>query len=100
VAFRSHLDGSSHVLTPEVAIAVQEQLGSDVAMILDECPAGDADRSAVSAAAERTARWARRAAAARSRTDQAVFGIVQGGTHDDLRAESARAIVDIGFDGY
>jgi queuine tRNA-ribosyltransferase len=100
VAFRSHLDGSSHFLTPEDAIAVQERLGSDVAMILDECPPGDADRTTVMAAAERTARWAKRAATARRRSDQAVFGIVQGGTHLDLRAESTRVMVGIGFDGY
>ena len=100
VSFRSHIDGSSHVLTPEAAIAAQERLGSDVAMILDECPPGDADRTTVAAAAERTARWAERAAAARQRSDQAVFGIVQGGTHPDLRAESARTMVGIGFDGY
>ena len=100
VSFRSHLDGSSHVLTPEEAIAAQERLGSDVAMILDECPPGDADRATVAAAAERTARWAERAAGARRRSDQAVFGIVQGGTHLDLRAESARGMVGIGFDGY
>jgi queuine tRNA-ribosyltransferase len=100
VTFRSHLDGSTHVLTPEDAIRVQERLGSDVAMILDECPSGDADRSTVEAATARTTAWAARAARARRRADQAVFGIVQGGTHLDLRAESARTMVAIGFDGY
>jgi queuine tRNA-ribosyltransferase len=100
VTFRSHIDGSAHALSPEEAIHAQERLGSDVAMILDECPPGDADRITISAAAERTARWARRAVAARARADQAVFGIVQGGTHLDLRAESARTMVELGFDGY
>jgi queuine tRNA-ribosyltransferase len=69
-------------------------------MILDECPPGDADRSTIAAATERTARWARRAASARARADQAVFGIVQGGTHLDLRIESVHAMVGLGFDGY
>lgn len=100
VTFRSHIDGSPHALTPEDVIRAQERLGPDVAMILDECPAGEADRSAVTAATERTAQWAKRAAAARRRADQAVFGIVQGGTHLDLRLESARTMVAIGFDGY
>lgn len=100
VTFRSHIDGSAHALTPEDVIRAQERLGPDVAMILDECPPGDADRATVTAATERTAQWARRAAAARRRGDQAVFGIIQGGTHLDLRLESVRTIVDIGFDGY
>ena len=67
VTFRSHIDGSAHSLTPEDVIRAQERLGSDVAMILDECPPGDADRTAVIAATERTARWATRAVAARKR---------------------------------
>ena len=100
VTFRSHIDGSAHALTPEDVIRAQERLGSDIAMILDECPPGDADRATVVAATERTARWAARAVNARSRADQAVFGIVQGGTHLDLRQESARAMVALGFDGY
>lgn len=100
VTFRSHIDGSTHALTVEEVVRAQERLGSDVAMILDECPPGDADRGTVAAATERTARWAERAAAARSRADQAVFGIVQGGTHLDLRQQSARAVIRLGFDGY
>lgn len=100
VEFRSHLDGSLHEVTPESMVQAQETLGSDVAMILDQCPPGGADRPAVAAAAERTARWAARAAAVRSRSDQALFGIVQGGTDLALRAESVAAMVKIGFDGY
>ena len=100
VAFRSHIDGSSHFLTPEDALRTQERLGSDVAMILDECAPGDADRARIAAATERTAQWAERAIRVRSRADQALFGIVQGGTHLDLRAESARAMISLGFDGY
>lgn len=100
VTFRSHIDGSTHFLSPEDAVRAQERLGSDVAMILDECPPGDADRTTITAATERTAAWAERAARARSRADQALFGIVQGGIHLDLRAESARVMVGMGFDGY
>lgn len=100
VDFRSHLDGSTHFLGPEEVVRVQEALGSDVAMVLDECPPGGAPRDVVLAATERSARWAARAAAARTRGDQAVFGIVQGGTDLALRAESARATVALGFDGY
>jgi len=100
IEFRSHLDGSIHTVTPEDMVRAQERLGSDIAMILDECPAGDADRETMVAAAARTARWAARAAAARTRSDQALFGIVQGGTDVALRAESVRAMLDLGFDGY
>ncbi len=100
VDFRSHLDGSAHFLGPEEVVRIQESLGSDVAMVLDECPAGGAAREVVQAATERSLRWAARALAARTRGDQAVFGIVQGGTDLSLRAESARATVALGFDGY
>ena len=100
VSFRSYLDGSTHFLTPEDMIQAQEQLGSDVAMMLDDCPAGGAAAAVVEAATERTARWAARAVATRRRADQAVFGIVQGGTDPALRAASARALVTLDFDGY
>jgi queuine tRNA-ribosyltransferase len=100
VDFRSHLDGSAHFLGPEEAVRIQEALGSDIAMVLDECPPGEASRETVLAATERSVRWAARAVATRSRADQAVFGIVQGGTDLALRAESARATVALGFDGY
>jgi queuine tRNA-ribosyltransferase len=100
VTFQSPLDGARRELTPESAIAIQEALGPDVAMVLDECPAADADEGAARAAMERTLRWAERAAAARTRADQWVFGIVQGGGHAGLRRASARATVAIGFDGY
>jgi queuine tRNA-ribosyltransferase len=100
VSFRSYLDGSSHRIRPEDMVEAQERLGSDVAMTLDECPAGRAAPADVAAATERTARWAARAVACRSRADQAVFGIVQGGTDLVLRAASARATVALGFDGY
>jgi len=100
VTFQSPLDGTRRTLTPESAVAIQEALGADVAMALDECPPHDAGRERAQAAAERTLRWAERAAAARRRPDQLVFGIVQGGAFADLRRASARATVGIGFDGY
>jgi queuine tRNA-ribosyltransferase len=100
VAFRSHLDGSLLDLTPERAIAIQEALGADVAMALDHCPALPAEKDAIAEATDRTVRWARRCKDARTRPDQAVFGIVQGGAHADLRRECADRLVEIGFDGY
>ncbi len=111
--FQSHLDGSSHLLTPEKAADIQAQLGSDVAMVLDECLALPAEAGAVRASMERTLRWAARGRdrflALRSRgapgvivtnPGQAQFGIVQGGVHPDLREESAVETVKIGFEGY
>jgi queuine tRNA-ribosyltransferase len=95
--FRSHLDGSSHLLTPELAIQVQETLGSDVMMVLDECPAFPCDLEAARASMELTLGWAERCRAARTRS--ALFGIVQGGVHLTLRAESAARTVELGFDG-
>jgi queuine tRNA-ribosyltransferase len=100
VRFRSHLDGSLHVLSPERSMEVQENLGADIAMAFDECPPGDAPREAVAEATARTARWARRSRDAHRRADQSLFGIVQGGVHLDLREESARALVGLGLPGY
>jgi queuine tRNA-ribosyltransferase len=111
--FQSHLDGSSHLLTPEKAADIQAQLGSDVAMVLDECLALPAEAGAVRASMERTLRWAARgrerflALGSRgapgvivTNPGQAQFGIVQGGVHPDLREESAVETVKIGFEGY
>lgn len=98
VTFRSHLDGAEHRLTPEKAIAIQENLGADIIMALDVCPAPD-DRSAVETAIEHTHRWAERCTAALSRRDQALFGIVQGGVFEDLRRRSAEFISRLGFSG-
>jgi queuine tRNA-ribosyltransferase len=111
--FRSHLDGSPHLLTPEKAADIQANLGSDIAMVLDECLAYPADIGAASEAMRRTLRWARRG---RDRLhvlragdqlrhgsinpSQAQFGIVQGGVHPELREESATETVAIGFEGY
>lgn len=100
VFFASHLDGARHLLTPEKAIEVQEALGSDIIMPLDECTPYPAERDYVVESMNLTHRWARRCKEARKDPAQALFGIVQGGMYKDLRKESAGAIVDIGFDGY
>lgn len=99
VTFASHLDGSPHRLTPESAIAIQEALGSDIAMVLDHLVGADMAIRQVRDAMERTHSWAARSLEARSRADQAVFGIVQGGIDAALRSESARAIAALPFDG-
>ena len=100
VTFRSHIDGSLLELTPERAIAIQEALGADVAMCLDQCPALPASRTAIAEAVRRTIAWARRSKEAHGRRDQALYGIVQGGTHADLRAQCADALIAMDFDGY
>ena len=100
VTFRSHLDGSTHRFTPEHAIAVQEALGADVAVAFDQpVPPHSSSRPTVATAAERTHRWAERSLAAHRGTDQALFGIVQGGLEPDLRADSTRTIAALPFDG-
>jgi queuine tRNA-ribosyltransferase len=100
VLFQSHLDGSRHVLSPERSMEVQQNLGADIAMAFDECPPHPAPKEAVAEATARTSRWAKRSKEAHSRPDQALFGIVQGGVHLDLREQSAREIVEIGFPGH
>jgi len=99
VTFASHLDGSAQRLTPERAIAIQEALGSDIAMVLDHLVGAGATGAAVRDAMERTHQWARRSLEARQRADQAVFGIVQGGVDPGLRAESASAVAALPFEG-
>jgi queuine tRNA-ribosyltransferase len=99
VTFRSHLDGSVHRFTPEHAMAVQEALGSDVAVALDQPVVPSSPRSVVADATARTHRWAERSLAAHTRTDQALFGIIQGGLDPELRAESTRVIAALPFDG-
>ncbi|MBA3640297.1 MAG: tRNA guanosine(34) transglycosylase Tgt [Acidobacteria bacterium] len=111
--FRSHLDGSLHLLTPERATDIQARLGSDIAMVLDECVASTADPADAREAMERSVKWAARSRRRllQLRTDavddvvvtnqgQAQFGIVQGGVHPGLRTESAQATIDIGFEAY
>ena len=100
VTFQSHLDGSLHHITPEKAIEIQEALGADIIMAFDECVALPASREQVGEAVRRTSQWARRCLAARRRTDQALFGIVQGGLDRELRKQSADDLVAMGFDGY
>jgi queuine tRNA-ribosyltransferase len=107
VRFRSHLDGSDHLLTPEMAAEIQLALGSDIAMVLDECIETPAPREVAEAALKRTTEWARRArcyflesAGRRGEFAQWQFGIVQGATFTDLRRESARQLIDLDFPGY
>jgi len=99
VTFRSHLDGSVHRFTPEHSIAVQEALGPDVAVAFDQPVFPSSPRTVVADATDRTHRWAERSLAAHTRTDQALFGVVQGGLEPDLRAASTRAIAALPFDG-
>jgi len=100
VHFQSHLDGSSHLLTPEKVIQIQEDLGSDVAMVLDECIPHPASREYARLSTERTVRWAERSLKARKRNDQALFGIIQGGMHQDLRLKCAEEMTSLPFDGF
>lgn len=101
VQFRSHIDGSKKFLSPEVAMAVQNDLGADIIMAFDECAPYPADRGYVKASMERTLRWLARCKEAHQRPeDQALFGIMQGGMYPDLRAESAARIAELDLPGY
>ncbi len=102
VTFRSHIDGAMVELSPERAIAVQNLLGSDIAMQLDECVSLPAERSEIERAMQLSLRWAERCKRAfeGAPAGRALFGIVQGGDDQDLREQSAAALIDIGFDGY
>jgi queuine tRNA-ribosyltransferase len=98
VTFKSHIDGSTHRFTPEKSIAIQENLGADIIMAFDEC-ADPNDSAYIKKALERTHRWAERSLKAKTRADQALFGIVQGGVNPDLRAESAKFISSLDTPG-
>jgi queuine tRNA-ribosyltransferase len=100
VVFRSHIDGALFDLTPERAVAIQENLGSDIAMALDECPSAEASPEQHRDAVRRTVLWAARCQAAHRRSDQALFAIVQGGTDLSLRSECVAALVALDFAGY
>jgi len=100
VIFRSHIDGSEHLITPELAIQFQEALGADIIMVLDECPAHDDSFEKVQRATNRTHRWAERCQKAQGRNDQALYAIVQGGTFPQLRHQSAEYLISLGFAGY
>ena len=97
--FSSHIDGSKHFLTPEKAIAIEEDLGADIIMAFDECSGYPNDKETVENAMHRTHRWAKRCKVAHTRDDQALFGIVQGGMYSDLRKISANEIADMDFLG-
>ncbi|MFC2020574.1 tRNA guanosine(34) transglycosylase Tgt [Chloroflexota bacterium] len=100
VVFRSHIDGSEHLITPELAIQYQEALGADIIMVLDECPAHDNSFERVQQAMERTHHWAERCLSARKRNDQALYAIVQGGVFPELRQQSAGYLTSLDFPGY
>ncbi len=100
VTFRSHIDGSEHRLTPSRAVKIQQNLGADIIMCLDECPDAGADGHSLRKAVERTTDWARECAQAHHRDDQALFGIVQGGTDLQLRRRHLEQMMEIGFEGY
>ncbi len=101
VSFRSHIDGSRHMLTPERSMEIQRLLGSDIVMAFDECPALPADRDRIAQSMRLSMRWAQRSRDAfGDRPGHALFGIMQGGLEQDLRGESAEALRAIGFDGY
>src|SRR3984893_6369959 len=108
VHFQNHVDGTPAFISPEIAMEIQAALGSDIAMVLDECAPYPCERDYAARSAEMTTRWAkrckenaqRRTPNAQSRIQQLVFGIVQGATFDDLRKQSAQTIVDLDFDGY
>ncbi|MEJ6388411.1 tRNA guanosine(34) transglycosylase Tgt [Gymnodinialimonas ulvae] len=101
VTFRSHIDGSKHLLSPERSMEIQKLLGSDIVMCFDECPALPADRAVLESSMRLSMRWAQRSRDAfGDRPGHALFGIQQGGLDEDLRAESAKALRAIEFDGY
>ncbi len=106
VIFKSHLDGSKHIFTPESVIETQRYIGSDIMMVLDECPPYNAEREYIKASSELTLRWAARAQAHLLKTaplygyEQTLFAITQGGTFDDLRQESTKHLVEMDFEGY
>lgn len=100
VSFRSHIDGSEHFFTPERVVQLQEMLGSEIAMPLDECPPYGGDRASMRDAMERTHRWAGRSLSCHRRQDQDLYGIVQGGVFPELRRESAGYLMSLGFSGY
>jgi len=100
VTFRSHLDGERHSITPELSVSIQQQLGTDIAMCLDEVIDPLSEKKAMAGAVDRTRRWAERCIHSRTSEKMALFGIVQGGIFSDLRVESAEGLMEMGFDGY
>lgn len=100
VTFQSHLDGSLHFISPEKAIEIQEELGADIIMVFDECIPYPASYEEAHDALERTLRWAKRCRDSHGRTNQGLFGIVQGGFFEDLREQATQELLAMGFDGY
>lgn len=100
VTFRSHIDGSEHFLTPELAVEYQEMLGSDIMMVLDECPSSTDDLARIREATERTHHWAERCLRSWKRRESLLYGIVQGGVSAELRRQSARIVAEMGFPGF
>ncbi len=100
VIFKSHLDGSRHVLSPEKAIEIQEALGADIIMSFDECLAYPSDYARTSSSLQRTFLWAKRSKEAHHKENQYLYGIIQGGFYPDLREASLAGLLEIGFDGY
>ncbi len=100
VTFRSHVDGREVRLTPASVIEIQNRLGADIIMAFDECPPGDADHARAAGAVERTLRWAEQCRRLHQRDDQALFGIVQGGTYEELRLMCAERLIELDFPGY
>ena len=100
VAFQSHIDGSRHLLSPETAVKIQMRLGSDIAMVFDECNSYPVSYQYASESMQRTVRWARRSKAAHDQAKQALFGIIQGSVFLDLRKSCLEQLEAVGFDGY
>ena len=100
VEFRSHIDGSKHMFTPEKVMEIEMALGPDIAMVFDECVSYPSDYEYTKKALERTTRWAERCLAAHHKEDQALFAIVQGGVYRELREQSAKDLVSLDFPGY
>ena len=100
VTFQDHIDGSKHFFSPEKVIEIQETLGSNIMMVFDECPPHDAPLDYLQRSIDRTTRWEERCLKARTRDDCALFGIIQGATHEDLRRQHAKTLRDFDFDGF
>ena len=100
VRFANHIDGSTHMLTPELSIEIQEALGADIIMAFDECIPYPATREYVRQSTDRTIRWTRRCVEAKTRPDQALFGIIQGGMYEDLRTYSVEQTITLDLPGY
>lgn len=98
--FRSHIDGSRHSLSPEMVVEIQEKIGTDIMMCLDQCVGYPASRAEIEEAVRLTTLWAERSKEAKKSLDSALFGIIQGGIYRDMRRECVERIIKTGFDGY